>query len=344
MVNRLTKYINEEYLKPEDYETSAWSPTYKFNHNNDFIIASRKVKINQDNWLDKYTKIEIFIDNDLNLVVCNDDPEKITDLDSSLEDMQYVNFKSSDCRTIKTFSPKIIPRHKLLYNSSQDLDVIPLAVLWNIAGDVQNVKIPFMNQGGNTFTAKGQIINQQKKDGWFSANLPESLVIPAAEDVAIFLHVKSNYNSQVFYKFKEHLARQIKSVDMNDGVDPKLKVITLEQLHLVMVFNAIGGSKIFAYPCILSIRMYLEEANKFFDGVYSSYVPIDRAMNMPNTDFGQGVRKGIIENQLKKFMDKNKAEIEEKLEEPKEEKKLEGNELIKEEKIENVEEEDITEI
>jgi hypothetical protein len=180
------------------------------------------------------------------------------------------------------------------------IEVVPLAVKWSVNDTVQNVKIPFNNSGSHAFTVTAQILSRTNQETWFGVSLTENLAIPSAEDVAIFLQCKSNYTSKNFLVFFEAILgdnfRKFKnglkvlldeSEAIDDGVDPKLKFIIVETLHVIVVFIPMGGTRKFVYPITLRVTMaYLHVKSLFDGGVLQVWMPKDGEGAHPELDTG----------------------------------------------------------
>jgi hypothetical protein len=73
----------------------------------------------------------------------------------------------------------------------------------------------------------------------------------------------------------------------DDGVDPKLKFIIVEELHVVVVFVPMGGARKFVYPITVKVTMaYLHVKSLFDGGILGVWMPKDGEGAHPELDGG----------------------------------------------------------
>jgi len=268
-------------LELKDFMPTEWKTPVQFEQNKNYISLLRKNKMIIKNWADKYTSLEVIVSWDLLI-----EPTPTAEMEQFFEYFERGPFRLCDKTEIhiRCVDPKIFPRHKTLYSYVHKLEYVPLSTKWIVTQDTQNLKIPFNNVGAICFTVSAQVISNTSNNGWFTVFLTDMLSIPAAEDVAIFLHLKANYNQKIqskstFQKFKEHVFKlymeeEKRSTSTNKEDDIKMKSIAIEELHVIMVFNVIGSTKKFVVPVICEVRMGYDHIQQLmYSGIYKDYKP-----------------------------------------------------------------------
>jgi hypothetical protein len=91
-----------------------------------------------------------------------------------------------------------------------------------------------------------------------------------------------------FRKFKGELKVLLDEAEAtDDGVDPKLKFLIVEELHVIVVFIPMGGTRKFVYPITLRVTMaYLHVKALFNGGILQVWMPKDGNEGHPELESG----------------------------------------------------------
>jgi hypothetical protein len=102
-----------------------------------------------------------------------------------------------------------------------------------------------------------------------------------------FAHCKKN-KGENFRKFKGELKVLLDEAEAtDDGVDPKLKFLIVEEVHVIVVFIPMGGTRKFVYPITLRVTMaYLHVKALFNGGILQVWMPKDGNEGHPELESG----------------------------------------------------------